>query len=328
MMLTIALYVVSCGLISSEQDVQQIVIESHEIWHQEDSPIVADFDIIVATSGILEIEPGTEIQLVEGSVREPDPAGDIFRSPVIIIEGVLISKGSPDKLIKFIGRKSLDSGNSEIWIRPKNNGSETSIIEWTELGEVRWNNGFAKIKNSKLNILACDSNEKVEITSNEISYIGVGAKKGTIENNISTSISIIGSSDSIIVKNNVIQNQTGGFGGIRCANGSRPLIINNVIKNCDIAFYIFSATPRIHYNNIVNNTINMAIIPNPQSPSAENDTLYATDNWWGTTDSTLIAEKIELRKNGETESGKKVIFVPFAENPFDLDNNHKVLKFR
>ena len=317
MMSPMAFLVLSCGLISSEQDVQQKIIESHEIWRQADSPIVIDFDVIVAPSGILEIEPGTQIHLVEGSVREPYPTGDIFRTPLIIVYGVLISKGRPDKPITFRGRKSLNPGNSEIWIRSKNNGSESSVIEWTELGVVRWKNGFAKIKNSKLDILACEDNERVEIISNEISYIDVRAKKGTIEDNISTSIGIIWSPDSIIIKNNIIQNQRGDFGGIRCSNGSRPLIINNVIKNCDLAFYIFSSTPRIHYNNIVNNTINMVIIP--QSSKPENDTLYATHNWWGTTDSTLIAEKIEFRKNGETESGKTVIFVPFAERPFDLD---------
>ncbi|MFQ5629924.1 MAG: hypothetical protein ACE5I1_14250 [bacterium] len=117
---------------------------------QADSPIVIAFDVIVAPTGTLEIEPGTEIHFVEGSVREPDPAGDIFRSPVIIINGALVSKGSPGNIIRFMGRKSLDPAHSEIVIRSKSNGSVRSIIEWSELGEVTWIYGVAKKIPSKI----------------------------------------------------------------------------------------------------------------------------------------------------------------------------------
>jgi hypothetical protein len=56
----------------------------------------------------------------------------------------------------------------------------------------------------------------------------------------------------------------------------------------------------------------------PQWGKPQFDTIDAINNWWGTTDSTEIANKIDFRRNGDTESGKKVKFVPFALQPFDL----------
>ncbi len=295
-----------------------LVIDSHVIWGPATQPVVVDKDVRVTPNGTLEIQPGTVIEIVKNTVYEPDPAGGYFRDPEIWIDGTLICSGDSTQKIVFRSSDGI-TPYGYIFLFSDTSKSEQSIIKWTELDEIDWNYGTARIMNCRLDRLNTFWCNEVHIVSNEANIISVIGGKGIIEKNTVTE-SIIVQFDSTIIQGNWIHGAPDFLGGIRCANDSRALIINNMIENCGIALFIFSATPELHFNNIINNDLNIVILPDSKSP--ESDTVNAMNNWWGVIDSTEIAGKIEYRQNGNVESNKKVQFIPFATEPFDFSVNN------
>jgi hypothetical protein len=78
---------------------------------------------------------------------------------------------------------------------------------------------------------------------------------------------------------------------------------------------VFSASPEIHRNNFVGNTVNLAILPEWNRP--ESDTLDATYNWWGIANELAIRSRIRYLRNGDTMSEKVIDIIPFAEQRFE-----------
>jgi len=300
----------SCRPIETQR--QPSTIRAREIWGP--GVITLDHDVYVMPEGTLEILPGSIIRLIEGSVIVPDPAGDLYRPPKLVVEGTLICEGNASAKIRLEGANSHDLSYALIEMIRDSSQSDSSMISWTELGSTRWIHGRACISHSNIDNVSIEYCKEVVIDSNQLGHLFIIAESGTIKNNLITS-GIVNVGGSLIIKRNIIKNLPGEVPGIRCSHDSRSIIIENLIDNCPIGIYIFSATPEIHRNNIVNNKINMVIMPEYQNP--EFDTLDATDNWWGVADSLSIAKKIEYRKNGGTESGKVVKFIPYALQPFE-----------
>jgi hypothetical protein len=295
---------------------EPIIIDTHEIWNPRDSAIRIEKDVHVTTSGVLEILPGTNIELVENSVGIWDPAGNWWRMPNFLIEGTLICSGKPDSLIQFLGGDRPSGWQGVIEVRAQSPQLDASILEWTHLMNLEWYHGSPRLSHCDNQYLVIEQCEAVEIDSNQLMDLFVYNSTGKVQWNVFEGVMRV-SGDSVHMTHNIFRNiSIQREGAIRFSHDSRSLVTENVIEDCGLAFRVFSATPELHRNNIIGNDINMAILPELERP--ESDTIDATDNWWGTADSSAIANMIEYWLNGETISEKVVKFVPFATEPFDL----------
>ena len=270
-----------------------VFINHHMIWNAHTNPIEIKQDITVNESGTLEILAGTEIHILENSVLQPDPSGDLYRNPEITILGKLMCRGDSENKIRFkLIKKSNNVNPFHMYIDGKS-GMEQNVLNGTELGNVWYAGGIAQINDCTFNDLLVDDCESVEITNNTIGRLSVIGGKGVVKNNrIIKNLAV--QKDSLLVEGNTIRNSNDSFGAISCRNFSKATIQYNTIENSDIAFDIFAATPLIKYNNLINNKINIQISPDWDNP--QYDTVYATNNWWGSTDSTDIANKIKFKK--------------------------------
>ncbi|MGD6852263.1 MAG: hypothetical protein ACQCN6_09420 [Candidatus Bathyarchaeia archaeon] len=111
------------------------------------------------------------------------------------------------------------------------------------------------------------------------------------------------------VMGNLITNNTVGIADYGCA----PYIANNTIAGNTNGFSFTSWTSYrdakpdgIIYNNIYDNTHNVMV------DSQLSETVDMTNNWWGTTDSSVIAQSIVDENNN---LNGKINYVPFLSQP-------------
>jgi hypothetical protein len=91
---------------------------------------------------------------------------------------------------------------------------------------------------------------------------------------------------------------------------AQPLKLESGVKDQNTAFFNFSDSENIvgiTFNNIYNNSIVGYEIANQTSGN-----INATNNWWGTTDTAVIEEKI-FDQNDDTTIGR-VNYLPIATN--------------
>lgn len=147
------------------------------------------------------------------------------------------------------------------------------------------------------------------------------------------SIAIKGAAQELTVQGNTIVNNQAG---VYCSSASDKIdivISNNLISNNKVGIGIVCPIVTIKSNTITNNEVGISIVRISQSsvPTIENNNIYensqyslslgasndikATSNWWGTTDSAVIDQKI-YDFNDDVELGK-VNYTPFltAANP-------------
>lgn len=288
-------------------------------WTKEFNPYVIKKDVEIYNGGELVIEPGVKIFLYK-TVVDSDPAGDIFRFPIIEVkDGSIICKGnnsglitmrdsSDENLVGFIRFNSYSEVNSKSVVE----GIEAQLIQY-------WDNRDVFIYNSTVTEINILKNSYTEIINNTIGTLTYGS--GNIELKYSDGIiqknhfqdRVFLLSDSLLFTGNYLENTSSG---LKCALYSKTRIIGNTFQNCNLALAIFYASPLIHQNNIYNNELNLMITPDWENPQF--DTIYAINNWWGTTDTSLIYQKIFYELNGTTTSQKHVEILPVAELPFDL----------
>jgi len=132
----------------------------------------------------------------------------------------------------------------------------------------------------------------------------------------SACISIIGgafqyNNGLILIEKNVLKNSQTGIELIENENYdiNRPITIRyNTIENNEVGISITDRfSPTITNNNFYNNNVNIKL----SSFASRNVT--ATNNWWGTTDTTAISRSIHDFED-DFELGK-VTFIPFLTSP-------------
>ncbi len=288
-------------------------IDTAVTWSPKHNPYLLKKDIVIFNGGSLTIQEGVEIFLFE-EIIVPDPAGDMLRCPVFDVrDGTINCLGSKSNKIRM-----LDSSGISIvgYIKFETNEyPETkSIIEGIEAHFLYYlDNRDVFISNSIIEDIHLQSNPYKEISSNRIGKLGCTyGGTGIIKNNRFERTAVL-QFDSTLVTGNIFESM---YSGLRCSHNSKTRIVGNIFKNCNVAITIFFATPTIHENNIFDNEVNISIIPEWENPQF--DTVFAINNWWGTTDSTAITDKIKYELNDNTISGKHFEFVPYAEEPFNL----------
>ncbi len=208
-------------------------------------------------------------------------------------------------------------GGGSVYIDHQGRESDESVIEWSTIHYVEWRGGSPSICNSHIAWLSLESPVGASIASNVIRDLYVGRGTGKVVNNlIEHHLHLYGGSVEV-TRNTLRSVADGTWGAISTCAGNTSLITENVIQDCQLGMLIFAASPELHRNNFEGNVMNLGILPEFQRP--DTGTVNATNNWWGTIDTSEVASKIEYRRNGDTVSQKTVVYLPIALQPFELD---------
>jgi len=296
------------------------IINSNTTWTLENSPYILVDDITVAKGATLTIEPGVEVNF------------DLWS---LIIEGTLIAKGNESHRIKLqSSEKPLRSHWPRIGFSESstqwNETTETGcIIEYAEIDIINYQyetirGGFPKISNSIIFNYAIDA-AAIYVNGGLISnntivggYRGIATERSDgplISYNI---IEKTGRGGAIcigfdtapeIVGNLLIDN----YEGITVWNPRGFYITNNTITRNAVGFrftsYISaSSLEEIVYNNIFGNDYDVLV--EKEDPRI---TINMTHNWWGTTNTSLIDQKIYDQKDNRRLC--PLNYTPFLSEP-------------
>ncbi len=309
------------------------IISRDTTWTPSNNPYNFTEDVTVASGVTLTIEPGTEVSGFIGvsSWVSPDD------SHLLEVNGTLHAEGTAQDPIEF-GSINVGFGSSSAsWNAQSSSGS---IIQYTE------NEGFIgtyaspKIDNNKvLNIVV--SGGSPVISNNVIATeMDIEAGSPVISNNTITAESggyptelpavnfegqnsalfygnhvnggLFASAGSPNVENNLIQ-----YGGITVYGETNPVIENNTIAACSIGINIYdlsgSPAPTIAYNNFEQNSQYNIYLGQQGNYSSTAPSVDAADNWWGTTDLSVINQTIYDHKDNFNVG--TVTFTPVLTSP-------------
>jgi parallel beta-helix repeat protein len=297
------------------------VISSDTVWTLTNSPYIFVGDVTIAPRVTLLIEPGVTID---------------FNSWSLIVEGTLYARGNENSRIKFqSSEKIVGAWPPRIYFNDTStwwnvNTGTGCIIEYAEINVSNFQyetimGGYPKISN---NLIFNYGNDAAAVRTNGLvinntilgGWYGIVAENGTI------------------LQNTVIDTDGGGIlcGFISTDPIYHPTIIGNLVANNSVGIYVSSCSPYIANNTIVNNTRgirfdyyafsrnavpagiiynnldgnNYAVFVEYEDPQISINMTY---NWWGTTNASLIDQKIYDQKDN---SGLSLVnYVPFLTAP-------------
>jgi len=293
-----------------------IILQQNETWSGE---VYVTDDIIVPKGVTLTIEPGTVVKFKHWRYGYSEPE---HRLGLYIEEGTLRAIGTPEEPIRFTSDAAepihRDWG-AILFINSTDNVISYSIIEYGQITVIssnislthsisRWSwgagifflNGTGLLEYNRFyenghNCIELENYSTVTIRYNEIynaTQGGVGVFDGSsavIEHNV-----IFGNHDNGVVLEddayasisyNTIRDNGNGIaiGGFSSAN----LMYNTVKENnrYGLSTYGPNASLSVHYTNILNNTLEEVYVDSNLDINAKN-------NWWGTTNESVIDEEI------------------------------------
>jgi hypothetical protein len=311
------------------------IITSNTTWTETNSPYNLTGPVLVSNGVTLTIEAGTTVNLNSNYVR---------------VNGRLVARGSNSNQIHFNGGEIEFTFVSEGWNEQTGSGS---IIENGILSSIviDINDTSPKINNNSIKGHINGHQGSFIISNNYIvgdGYVAVivtGLGSPIISNNTvidnDKQIGIEAGGYSTVISNNTIKGSGGKYGieggnyvsdnvvsgffvGIYTSIDTveRNLVINNT-RGIEVGMHastirkntianntvgIFSAKGDINFNNIQDNSEY-----NVQLDLYATGDVNATYNWWGTTDTNAISQKIHDNKN-DFNLGT-VTFVPFLTEP-------------
>jgi parallel beta-helix repeat protein len=291
----------------------QILISSNTTWTPANSPYVITGNVLVENGVTLTIQPGVEVRF----------DGDYY----LKIDGTLVAVGTKQTYITFTSHSSKTPGSWDtIYFSPQSNnavfdenGNYTSgcilkycIIEYGGSKDQHFNelfdNGAVCLENAEPFITYNLIRNNIQGIAHEFSYAKISNNtiyrnkeygiKGhssylTIENNIiSNNKKGIHAQDHSYINNNVISGNKGL--GLWFYGGPIPKATNNhIVNNGGIGIYSFDGPAAINYNNIYGNgDYQISRDYEKYGRSSNYGDINASNNWWGTTDSTKIDDLI------------------------------------
>lgn len=322
--------------------VNSIIITSDTKWTKANSPYALSGPVAVSRGATLTIEPGVTVNLgryylqVNGTLRAQGTSVDNiifnFESPGEAPYGQIVfndesndwnettCSGSiiENAVIKFnlifIHACSPKISNNSI------NGFEFYFAESSSVISNNTINAWLYLAGSSALVVGntCHYQSRVIDTISDRSIISnnliIGGETGiysrgdtynkmnTVYGNTVTDCDVgIDSFESVVAHNLIINNGRG------ILDHGMSVVQNNTVTNNAVGFYSYTLSDSpstIVYNNILNNSQY-----NLQLDQFSKDNVNATYNWWGTTDSHEISQKI--RDNKLDFNLPKVSFEPF-----------------
>jgi len=296
------------------------IISEDTIWKVENSPYIAPNGILIESNSILTIEPGVTIKLGE--------------KKNVVVRGALEAAGTKTNPIVFTAIHANSHWNRMLFegfcqrFEQKEKSIPKSVLTHTYLYKtlgIYSDCYFPSVRHSKIEgwlpsaphsitgslVIMNSSKEPVLFGNNEI------VLNNRYRGNIQTAISIGYPNESVEIVNNTIflNDSLSKATGVDIANDGRGEIIikKNIIKGNGISISLRGDWPNVKINE--NN-----LFASGSFGGGKDYTLYtytrddrnidATRNWWGTTDYSVIANRIWDRDDDISLS--KVNYQPIA----------------
>ena len=322
--LTVIFSTIPFGRAQSGTTISSTIIKENTTWTKANNPYSLTGNVAVEKDVTLTIEPGVTVNLNGHYIRVNGTLIAIGRS---LDNSILFNSGSVEFTDESTGWDS-QTGNGGIIKNAVINGSLTCygspmVSQNTIKGVNSVNGGSPTINQNTLSGWIIVQAGSPIISKNILlgGYsFGVGISSGNaivVDNTISGSfpdaaVGVGGGSPTI--ERNLISNDL-SYGapnnvqaGLRISGSSSPIIKQNtIIKNLIGIYLDGTPKPTIVNNNIEDNSDNVRLRPSTQV------NIYAANNWWGTTDSAVIDQKI-YDYNDDFNLGK-VTFTPFLTAP-------------
>jgi len=322
--LTVIFSTIPFGRAQSGTTISSTIIKENTTWTKANNPYSLTGNVAVEKDVTLTIEPGVTVNLNGHYIRVNGTLIAIGRS---LDNSILFNSGSVEFTDESTGWDS-QTGNGGIIKNAVINGSLTCygspmVSQNTIKGVISVNGGSPTINQNTLSGWIIVQAGSPIISKNILlgGYsFGVGISSGNaivVDNTISGSfpdaaVGVGGGSPTI--ERNLISNDL-SYGapnnvqaGLRISGSSSPIIKQNtIIKNLIGIYLDGTPKPTIVNNNIEDNSDNVRLRPSTQV------NIYAANNWWGTTDSAVIDQKI-YDYNDDFNLGK-VTFTPFLTAP-------------
>jgi hypothetical protein len=306
------------------------VISSDITWTKSSSPYTLTGNLLVQKGVMLTIQPGVTVNL-----------GSYY----IMVNGTLQAIGDDTDPVTFNEGEITFTKYSSNWVESSGTGCiiQNAIINSALTAEITIKidsstlTGETTIKKSSIisnNLIQkmCYINSGFVI-NNRIQNQGIWASSGiTITGNTisGTNAGITYSTtfgdEKAHIESNLIVNSKYGIvlSETQGATPNSPVIAHNTITNCSSAIRVIwlgillPPNPEIVSNNIYGNSeYNVELILDTSrpsdAPSWHPETINATNNWWGTTDTTTIDQLI--RDNQDDFYVGTVISSPFLTEP-------------
>ena len=328
------------GIAQSGTNVSGIIAQD-TIWTQSNGPYNFTADVTVAGEVTLTIEPGTEVYI---------------NAYTFEVNGTLHAVGTSDKPIIFASAIPNDystkyimfSQSSTSWNSQSNSGS---IIQYDKCSGIQTNNASPKIDNNQVQVIGVFGGSPI-ISNNVVTTdVCVGAGNPIIYNNTFNSqfegypsevpaIDFNGPNNALVYDNHfsnggsqttILVNQGSPViernfiaGGIAVCGNTAPVIENNTIATSSIGLNIYdsngSPSPTIAYNNFEQNTQYNIYLGQQGKYTSTAPNINAANNWWGTTDISVINQTIYDHKDNFNLG--TVTFTPIltASNPEAMPN--------
>lgn len=303
---------------------EPLIVVGTETWGPD--PIRLDRDLIIR--GTLTIQPGTTIKVIRGSEVALDPAGDVYRDPLIFVEGgSLLAVGSEDAPIQFTltGHSPYggEGGHVSIHIDARNT-MLPSRIAWVNLpGSLRWEGGSMSVLHTALRSLDLNYPDSLAAEFSEMGSLwilshestGPALQHGLVENNRIESLSVVGDKKGrLIIRRNTITSPV--YCGL-FSHGSTSTVEQNDFEQCTTGFELrgTGTAPRFSENNFTGQ--DRALVLLPWTHEQDTGIVDARNNWWDTTNLEAIRSRIVYEANGGNTSQREVLIDPIAQEPFE-----------
>jgi len=187
------------------------------VWKVDASPYIVEGEAIVETGKTLTIQPGVVIQFKVGTNRDYREDGVLnpeFNVGFLRVEGTVIAKGLPTKMITFTSYGSGNWGNVGIF------NSNNSVFE-----NCKFSNSYYV--------------RSVTPEDNATGALSFNNSKGTVKNclfalNGWTAINCKHGSEPQLSNLTIVDNKY----GIECNSDSKPIISNVILWNNEEPFYL------------------------------------------------------------------------------------------
>jgi hypothetical protein len=273
-------------------------MSANTTWTSSGSPYIVEETVIVEPNVALSIDPGVEVRFASGSE--------------LIIDGALIASGNSGNFITFTSNSTSPQAGDWGAIRfMETSDDDSCIINWAIIryastgvyaygsspevknSKIEYNANFG-IYSTSVSIFIDDLGvpviENCIVTDNGgvpidvdrqggiyVKFGGIDIQNSLVANSLGHGIlSVASDADAVLANGITIRNSTGtGVEG-------KITILNSTITENNLSG--IRSTGSIHFNSIFGNT--------PYDLVCDNDPLDASNNWWGSTNETVIEENI------------------------------------